>query len=73
MPVAPATTWSCRRKAAGFRNAQSRYLIIEVESDFPAVSDDFRWVTPCQLDELLRYDHHVNVQARTLVAALRAL
>ncbi|MEU5730614.1 MULTISPECIES: NDP-hexose 2,3-dehydratase family protein [Streptomyces] len=56
-----------------FRNAQSRYLIIEVESDFPAVSDDFRWVTPCQLDELLRYDHHVNVQARTLVAALRAL
>ncbi|MEV5432410.1 NDP-hexose 2,3-dehydratase family protein [Streptomyces sp. NPDC052701] len=56
-----------------FLHAQSHYLIIEVPSGFPAVSDEFRWVTPCQLDELLRYSHHVNVQARTLIAALRAL
>ncbi|WSQ12827.1 NDP-hexose 2,3-dehydratase family protein [Streptomyces sp. NBC_01231] len=56
-----------------FRNAQSRYLVIEVESDFPAPPDDFRWVASGQLDELLRYNHQVNVQARTLVAALRAL
>ncbi len=56
-----------------FLNAQSHYLITEVESDFPVVSDEFRWVTPCQLDELLRYSHHVNVEARTLVAALRSL
>ncbi|GAA3736282.1 NDP-hexose 2,3-dehydratase family protein [Streptomyces tremellae] len=56
-----------------FRNAQSRYLIIEVGDDFPDPPDDFCWVTPCQLDELLRYNHQVNVQARTLVAALRTL
>jgi dTDP-4-dehydro-6-deoxy-alpha-D-glucopyranose 2,3-dehydratase len=56
-----------------FRNAQSRYLIIEVADDLPAPPDDFRWVTSCQLDELLRYNHQVNVQARTLIAALRAL
>lgn len=56
-----------------FRNAQSHYMIIEVEREFPAVSDEFRWLTLRQLDELLRYSHHLNVQARTLVAALRTL
>lgn len=56
-----------------FRHAQSHYMIIETDGDFPAVSDEFRWVTPRQLDELLCYSHHVNVQARTLVAALRTL
>ncbi|MFD8424426.1 NDP-hexose 2,3-dehydratase family protein [Streptomyces sp. NPDC059466] len=56
-----------------FRNAQSHYMIIETESDFPAVSDEFRWLTPHQLTELLCYSHHLNVQARTLVAALRSL
>ncbi|TPQ22610.1 NDP-hexose 2,3-dehydratase family protein [Streptomyces sporangiiformans] len=57
-----------------FRNAQSRYMIIEVEEDFPtSAAEDFRWVTPWQLDALLKYSHHLNVQARTLVAALRTL
>ncbi len=57
-----------------FHHAQSRYLIIEVDHDLPAsAGDDFRWVTPCQIDELLKYNHNLNVQARTLVAALRSL
>ncbi|GAB2904527.1 NDP-hexose 2,3-dehydratase family protein [Streptomyces heilongjiangensis] len=34
---------------------------------------DFRWVSLRQLGELLRHGHYVNVQARTLVAALRTV
>ncbi|MFF4402714.1 NDP-hexose 2,3-dehydratase family protein [Streptomyces sp. NPDC001480] len=56
-----------------FRHSQSHYMIIETEREFPAVSDEFRWLTARQLDEMLRYSHHLNVQARTLVAALRTL
>ncbi|GDY52069.1 NDP-hexose 2,3-dehydratase [Streptomyces violaceusniger] len=56
-----------------FRHARNRYLITEAEDDLSVVSDEFRWVTPCQLNELLRYGHHVNMQARTLVAALRTV
>lgn len=55
-----------------FQHARNRYLVIEVAEDFPAACpDDFTWMTPCQLSELLKYSHQVNVQARTLVAALR--
>ncbi|GAB3954474.1 NDP-hexose 2,3-dehydratase family protein [Streptomyces sparsus] len=56
-----------------FLHARSRYMIIEVEDDVTVVSDEFRWVSLRQVDELLRYSHHLNVQARTLVAALRSL
>lgn len=56
-----------------FLNAQSHYVIIEVDDDVPAVSDEFRWVSLRQVDELLRYSHHLNVQARTLIAGLRSL
>ncbi|WP_128382078.1 NDP-hexose 2,3-dehydratase family protein [Streptomyces cavernae] len=56
-----------------FRHAQSHYMIIETDGDFPAVSDEFRWLTLRQIGELLRYSHHLNVQARTLVTALRSL
>ncbi|MFE7839729.1 NDP-hexose 2,3-dehydratase family protein [Streptomyces sp. NPDC057474] len=56
-----------------FLNALSHYVIIEVEDEVPAVSDEFQWVSPRQVDELLRYSHHLNVQARTLITALRSL
>jgi oxidase EvaA len=57
-----------------FRHAQSRYMIIEVGEDFPtSAAEDFHWVAPWQLDALLKYSHQLNVQARTLVAALRTL
>ncbi|GAA2617266.1 NDP-hexose 2,3-dehydratase [Streptomyces tubercidicus] len=57
-----------------FQHARSRYLIIEVDEDFPTEApEDFRWVTLPQVNELLKYSHHLNVQARTLVAGMRAL
>ncbi|MEU8782738.1 NDP-hexose 2,3-dehydratase family protein [Streptomyces sp. NPDC048637] len=57
-----------------FRHARSRYLIIEVGDEFPTGTPaGFRWVTLCQINELLKYSHHLNVQARTLVAGMRTL
>ncbi|MGC3001259.1 NDP-hexose 2,3-dehydratase family protein [Streptomyces sp. G35A] len=56
-----------------FLHGQTHYIIIEVDDDLPVASDEFRWVSLRQVDELLRYDHHLNVQARTLIAALRSL
>jgi dTDP-4-dehydro-6-deoxy-alpha-D-glucopyranose 2,3-dehydratase len=57
-----------------FYDAQNRYLVIEVEDDFPVRSPDgYRWVTLCQLGELLRHGHYLNVQARSLVACLHSL
>lgn len=56
-----------------FLHARSHYMIIEVEDEVPLVSDEFRWVSTPQVDELLRYSHHLNVQARTLITALRTL
>ncbi|GHE13887.1 NDP-hexose 2,3-dehydratase family protein [Streptomyces alanosinicus] len=61
-----------------FLNAQNRYLIIEADDSVPAdacadVPDVYQWVTLRQLGELLKYSHYVNMQARTLVAALRTV
>ncbi|MFI9075637.1 NDP-hexose 2,3-dehydratase family protein [Streptomyces sioyaensis] len=57
-----------------FLDARSRYLIVEVDEDFPTETpEDFRWVTLCQVNELLKHSHYLNVQARTLVAAMRTL
>ncbi|GAA2427460.1 NDP-hexose 2,3-dehydratase family protein [Streptomyces macrosporus] len=55
-----------------FLNAESRYLFVEVdESQVPAdPPPGYRWVTPGQLTSLVRHGHYVNVQARTLLAAL---
>jgi oxidase EvaA len=57
-----------------FFDAQNRYLVIEVEDDFPvSCPPDYRWVTVGQLSELLRHGHYLNVQARSLVACLHSL
>ncbi|MEU2926057.1 NDP-hexose 2,3-dehydratase family protein [Streptomyces sp. NPDC007251] len=57
-----------------FLDAQSRYLIVEADGDGPDdIPDDYQWMTLRQLGELLKYSHYVNVQARTLVVALRSV
>lgn len=54
-----------------FLNAESRYLFVDAKEDVPVdPPPGYLWVTPAQLTGLLRYGHHVNVQARTLVACL---
>ncbi|MCE7082466.1 NDP-hexose 2,3-dehydratase family protein [Streptomyces sp. ST2-7A] len=57
-----------------FLNAVSRYLVVEAdESQAPLdPPPGYRWVTPSQLSSLTRHGHYVNVQARTLLAALNS-
>ncbi|MER6154409.1 NDP-hexose 2,3-dehydratase family protein [Streptomyces sp. NPDC001868] len=57
-----------------FFAAENRYVIAELDEDFPTdVPDRFCWVTLGQLKELLRHSHYVNIEARTLVACAEAL
>lgn len=57
-----------------FYHAGCRYLVVEVDDDFPMrVRPEFRWMTLHQLTSLLQHSHYLNVQARTLVACLRGL
>ncbi|MCF1594620.1 NDP-hexose 2,3-dehydratase family protein [Streptomyces muensis] len=55
-----------------FLNAESRYLFVAADPD--QAPDDpppgYRWVTPGQLNSLVCHGRYVNVQARTLLAAL---
>ncbi|MFZ3597759.1 NDP-hexose 2,3-dehydratase family protein [Streptomyces sp. BH104] len=55
-----------------FRNAESRYLIVETdESRTPAQAPPgYHWATPGQLNRLAGHSRYLNVQARTLLAVL---
>ncbi|MFG3660760.1 NDP-hexose 2,3-dehydratase family protein [Streptomyces sp. NPDC047706] len=55
-----------------FHHAQSRYLIVEAdEEQAPAQPPPgYCWVTPWQLNSLVRHSRYVNVQARSLLACL---
>ncbi|MFD9043707.1 NDP-hexose 2,3-dehydratase family protein [Streptomyces bottropensis] len=57
-----------------FFAAENRYVIAELDEDFPAqVPPRFCWMTLGQLKELVRHSHYVNIEARTLVACAEAL
>ncbi|MGW6285819.1 NDP-hexose 2,3-dehydratase family protein [Streptomyces sp. NPDC055107] len=55
-----------------FLNAESRYLFVEADEEQAprAAPAGHAWVTPGQLSSLVLHGHYVNVQARTLLAAL---
>jgi oxidase EvaA len=55
-----------------FYHAQSRYLFVEAdESQAPTEPPaGFCWITPGQLNALVRHSRYVNVQARSLLACL---
>jgi dTDP-4-dehydro-6-deoxy-alpha-D-glucopyranose 2,3-dehydratase len=54
-----------------FHHAQNRYMLIEVPDDFPLdAPDGFAWISTHQVMTLLRFSYHLNIQARTLIAAL---
>lgn len=55
-----------------FLYAESRYLIVETDESTPPTEapPGYHWVTPGQLNWLAGHSHYVNVQARTLLAAL---
>lgn len=54
-------------------HAANRYQILDIGEDLPLdVPDDYRWMTVRQVMELLQYSNYVNIQARSLLAALHA-
>ncbi|MGW7472573.1 NDP-hexose 2,3-dehydratase family protein [Streptomyces cyaneofuscatus] len=55
-----------------FRNAESRYLFVEADAVAAPLAPPpgYRWATPYQLTALLRHNHYLNVQARTLLSCL---
>jgi oxidase EvaA len=55
-----------------FLNAESRYLFLDVDEDRAPLDapPGYRWATPGQLTGLLRHNHYLNVQARTLLSCL---
>jgi oxidase EvaA len=55
-----------------FLNAESRYRIVEIDqADAPVrLPADYRWLTSAQLTSLARHGHYLNVQARSLLAAV---
>ncbi|MFF0001187.1 NDP-hexose 2,3-dehydratase family protein [Streptomyces avermitilis] len=57
-----------------FLHACSRYLIIEGDTETaPAIPPEgFAWVSAGQLTFLARHSHYLNVQARSLLACIRA-
>ncbi|MGH3701033.1 MAG: NDP-hexose 2,3-dehydratase family protein [Pseudonocardiaceae bacterium] len=57
-----------------FYHAQNRYMIVEVEEDFPLdVSDEYRWLTVNQLGNLLQHSNYLDVELRSCVACLQTL
>ncbi|MER5302424.1 NDP-hexose 2,3-dehydratase family protein [Streptomyces lasiicapitis] len=57
-----------------FHRAATRYRIVEADDAVPdQVPDDHRWLTVHQLQALVARGHHVNVQARSLLACLASL
>ncbi|SDW13695.1 oxidase EvaA [Saccharopolyspora shandongensis] len=55
-----------------FYHAQNRYLLVEVDDDFPLeVPENYTWTTLRQLTEFVRYGNHLNVEARSLLTFFR--
>jgi len=52
-----------------FYQKRNRNMIVEAAGDVEE-SDDFRWLTLGQINALLRYDHLVNMDTRTVLACL---
>ncbi|AZM94082.1 MULTISPECIES: NDP-hexose 2,3-dehydratase family protein [Streptomyces] len=55
-----------------FLNAESRYLFLDTDEEQAPLDapPGYLWATPGQLATLLRHNHYVNVQARTLLSCL---
>jgi len=55
-----------------FYHEQNRNLLLEAEKDFPKneIPDNFRWVALRELREFLRFNNYLNIQLRSLLAAI---
>ena len=69
--------YDCRQSEEGgrFYREQNRNIIIEAKDDFPAqdIPENFYWIPLWQLRELLRFNNYLNIQLRSLLAAINIL
>ena len=54
-----------------FYHEQNRNMIVEVGDDFPiVVPERYNWMTLEQIYQFLRFNNYLNIQSRSLIAAL---
>lgn len=54
-----------------FYREQNRNMIIEVDDSFPLeIPDNYIWMTLNQLKQFIKYNNYLNIQARSLLAAI---
>jgi len=57
-----------------FYHEQNRNMLIEVDDSFPLeLPDRYRWMTLGQIYQFLRFNNYLNIQSRSLIAALNYL
>ena len=55
-----------------FYHEQNRNMIVEVGDEFPIdVPADYHWMTLGQIHEFMRFNNYINIQARSLIAAIK--
>ena len=55
-----------------FYHEQNRNMIVIADDDFPMdLPPTYQWMTLGQINEFMRYSNYINIQARSLIAALK--
>lgn len=55
-----------------FYHEQNRNMMVMAEDDFPIdLPPAYQWMTLGQINEFMRYSNYINIQARSLIAAIR--
>lgn len=55
-----------------FYHEQNRNMIVLAEDDFPTeLPPTYHWMTLGQINEFMRYNNYMNIQARSLIAAIK--
>lgn len=55
-----------------FYHEQNRNMIVEAGDEFPVdIPTDYHWMTLGQIHEFMRFNNYINIQARSLIAAIK--
>ena len=69
--------YDCYQSEEGgrFYREQNRNMLIVADQDFPSeeLPENFRWMTLLQLREFLKYNNYLNIQLRSLLAAINII
>jgi oxidase EvaA len=55
-----------------FYHEQNRNMLVVADDSFPTeLPENFHWMTLYQLNSFMRFNNYINIQARSLIAAIR--